>query len=159
MSLFTNWISSSIVCLCEELTYEQCFFMWIRSSAPYCVHPLIFRLIWEETLLDSLLNFAATPKGLLLLQQTGAMKECVSYMFSRFTKKLQVILHFNATQAWRDSLGSCPPPPSCTHTEANTGAALFNRDKSPGGADWLVLISNPFNRWITNHSIISIYWS
>ncbi|XP_076612190.1 protein broad-minded isoform X3 [Chaetodon auriga] len=47
-------------------------------------------LIWEETLLDSLLNFAATPKGLLLLQQTGAIAECVSYMFSRFTKKLQV---------------------------------------------------------------------
>ncbi|XP_026196456.1 protein broad-minded [Anabas testudineus] len=47
-------------------------------------------LIWEETLLDSLLNFSATPKGLLLLQQTGAINECVSYMFSRFTKKLQV---------------------------------------------------------------------
>uniref|UniRef100_A0A8C9Y681 Protein broad-minded n=1 Tax=Sander lucioperca TaxID=283035 RepID=A0A8C9Y681_SANLU len=46
--------------------------------------------IWEETLLDSLLNFAATPKGLLLLQQTGAINECLSYMFSRFTKKLQV---------------------------------------------------------------------
>uniref|UniRef100_A0AAX7U2X2 Protein broad-minded n=1 Tax=Astatotilapia calliptera TaxID=8154 RepID=A0AAX7U2X2_ASTCA len=49
-------------------------------------------LIWEETLLDSLLNFGATPKGLLLLQQTGAINECVSYMFSRFTKKLQVII-------------------------------------------------------------------
>ncbi|KAM6915461.1 protein broad-minded [Xenentodon cancila] len=47
-------------------------------------------LLWEETLLDSLLNFAATPKGLLLLQQTGALIECISYMFSRFTKKLQV---------------------------------------------------------------------
>ncbi|XP_069580309.1 protein broad-minded [Brachyistius frenatus] len=47
-------------------------------------------LVWEETLLDSLLNFAATPKGLLLLQQTGAINECISYMFSRFTRKLQV---------------------------------------------------------------------
>ncbi|XP_061563025.1 protein broad-minded isoform X2 [Cololabis saira] len=47
-------------------------------------------LLWEETLLDSLLNFAATPKGLLLLQQTGALNECIAYMFSRFTKKLQV---------------------------------------------------------------------
>ncbi|XP_049613503.1 protein broad-minded [Syngnathus scovelli] len=47
-------------------------------------------LMWEETLLDSLLNFAATPKGVLLLQQSGAMRECVSYMFSRFSKKLQV---------------------------------------------------------------------
>ncbi|XP_030054422.1 protein broad-minded isoform X2 [Microcaecilia unicolor] len=45
---------------------------------------------WEESLLDNLLNFAATPRGLLLLQQTGAMNECVTYMFSRFTKKLQV---------------------------------------------------------------------
>uniref|UniRef100_A0A673Y927 Protein broad-minded n=1 Tax=Salmo trutta TaxID=8032 RepID=A0A673Y927_SALTR len=47
-------------------------------------------VVWEETLLDNLLNFAATPKGLLLLQQTGAINECVTYMFSRFTKKLQV---------------------------------------------------------------------
>lgn len=49
-------------------------------------------MMWEETLLDNLLNFAATPKGLLLLQQTGAINECVSHMFSRFTKKLQVTL-------------------------------------------------------------------
>uniref|UniRef100_A0A3Q3B1D3 Protein broad-minded n=1 Tax=Kryptolebias marmoratus TaxID=37003 RepID=A0A3Q3B1D3_KRYMA len=48
-------------------------------------------LVWEETLLDSLLNFAATPKGLLLLQQTGAINECISYMFSRFTRKLQQV--------------------------------------------------------------------
>ncbi|KAJ8396241.1 hypothetical protein AAFF_G00021080 [Aldrovandia affinis] len=47
-------------------------------------------LVWEEALLDNLLNFAATPKGLLLLQQTGAINECVTYMFTRFTKKLQV---------------------------------------------------------------------
>ncbi|XP_059368287.1 protein broad-minded isoform X2 [Carassius carassius] len=47
---------------------------------------------WEEMLLDNLLNFAATPKGLLLLQQTGAINECVTYMFSRFTKKLQSFL-------------------------------------------------------------------
>ncbi|CAG12960.1 unnamed protein product [Tetraodon nigroviridis] len=49
-------------------------------------------MMWEETLLDNLLNFAATPKGVLLLQQTGAINECVSHMFSRFTKKLQVTL-------------------------------------------------------------------
>ncbi|XP_072355460.1 protein broad-minded isoform X1 [Scyliorhinus torazame] len=47
-------------------------------------------MILEEMLLDNLLNFAATPKGLLLLQQTGALNECVIFMFSRFTKKLQV---------------------------------------------------------------------
>lgn len=45
---------------------------------------------WEESLLDSLLNFASTPRGLLLLQQTGAINECIHYMFGRFTKKLQV---------------------------------------------------------------------
>ncbi|XP_069462707.1 protein broad-minded isoform X2 [Ambystoma mexicanum] len=47
-------------------------------------------MLWEESLLDNLLNFAATPRGLLLLQQTGAINECVTYMFSRFTQKLQV---------------------------------------------------------------------
>ncbi|XP_044024857.1 protein broad-minded isoform X2 [Siniperca chuatsi] len=60
------------------------------AAAGTSTHELQNMLIWEETLLDSLLNFAATPKGLLLLQQTGAINECVSYMFSRFTKKLQV---------------------------------------------------------------------
>uniref|UniRef100_A0A8C8RI99 Protein broad-minded n=1 Tax=Pelusios castaneus TaxID=367368 RepID=A0A8C8RI99_9SAUR len=47
-------------------------------------------MVWEEILLDDLLNFAATPKGLLLLQNTGAINECVTFMFSRFSKKLQV---------------------------------------------------------------------
>ncbi|XP_071403331.1 protein broad-minded, partial [Centroberyx affinis] len=60
------------------------------ASAESSPQELQSMLIWEETLLDSLLNFAVTPKGLLLLQQTGAINECVSYMFSRFTKKLQV---------------------------------------------------------------------
>ncbi|XP_075893672.1 protein broad-minded isoform X1 [Nelusetta ayraudi] len=60
------------------------------ASSGACRQEQQHMLLWEETLLDGLLNFAATPKGLLLLQQTGAMDECVSYMFSRFTKKLQV---------------------------------------------------------------------
>ncbi|XP_069742980.1 protein broad-minded isoform X2 [Narcine bancroftii] len=47
-------------------------------------------MILEEMLVDNLLHFAATPKGLLLLQQTGATNECVKYMFSRFTIKFQV---------------------------------------------------------------------
>ncbi|XP_069827804.1 protein broad-minded [Dendropsophus ebraccatus] len=47
-------------------------------------------MLWEESLLDSLLNFASTPRGLLLLQQTGAINESIHYMFGRFTKKLQV---------------------------------------------------------------------
>ncbi|CAH1778672.1 unnamed protein product [Owenia fusiformis] len=47
-------------------------------------------IFWEETLKDNLLNFATTPKGLLLLQQTGAIDDCVSYMCSRYAKRLQV---------------------------------------------------------------------
>ncbi|KAH0622269.1 hypothetical protein JD844_024422 [Phrynosoma platyrhinos] len=47
-------------------------------------------IVLEETLLDDLLNFAATPKGLLLLQNTGTVNECVTYMFNRFIKNLQV---------------------------------------------------------------------
>ncbi|XP_074846761.1 protein broad-minded isoform X4 [Carettochelys insculpta] len=49
-------------------------------------------MIWEETLLDDLLHFAATPKGLLLLQNTGALNECVNFMFSRFSKKIQDVI-------------------------------------------------------------------
>jgi hypothetical protein len=47
--------------------------------------------MWEDGLRDNLLNFAAAPKGLLLLQLTGATNECVSYMYTRYAKKLQVI--------------------------------------------------------------------
>ncbi|XP_073931565.1 protein broad-minded isoform X3 [Castor canadensis] len=46
-------------------------------------------IAWEDNLLDDLLNFAATPKGLLLLQRTGAINECVTFMFNQYTKKLQ----------------------------------------------------------------------
>jgi len=46
--------------------------------------------VWEDVLRDDLLNFAATPKGVLLLHQTGAMCECVKYMYSRYERKLQV---------------------------------------------------------------------
>ncbi|KAL6096154.1 tbc1d32 [Pungitius sinensis] len=60
------------------------------ATSATCTQELQDMLIWEETLLDSLLNFAVTPKGLMLLQQTGAINDCVSFMFSRFTKKLQV---------------------------------------------------------------------
>ncbi|KAL5021697.1 hypothetical protein ScPMuIL_000852 [Solemya velum] len=46
--------------------------------------------VWEETLKDNLLNFASTAKGVLLLQQTGAMNDCLTYMYTRYEKKLQV---------------------------------------------------------------------
>ena len=50
----------------------------------------VYRLLWEDTLRDNLLNFANTPKGVLLLQQTGAMVDCAAYMYSRYQRKLQV---------------------------------------------------------------------
>lgn len=56
----------------------------------YTVLITSFSMAWEENLLDDLLNFAATPKGLLLLQRTGAINECVTFMFNRYAKKLQV---------------------------------------------------------------------
>lgn len=45
---------------------------------------------WEQLLRDNLLNFASTAKGILLLQLTGAMNECVTYMYQRYENKLQV---------------------------------------------------------------------
>ncbi|XP_027972869.1 protein broad-minded isoform X2 [Eumetopias jubatus] len=50
-------------------------------------------MAWEENLLDDLLNFAATPKGLLFLHRTGAINECVTFMFNRYAKKLQISRH------------------------------------------------------------------
>jgi len=46
--------------------------------------------MWEDTLRDNLLNFASTAKGILLLQQTKAMNECMTYMYDRYKNKLQV---------------------------------------------------------------------
>ncbi|XP_009977524.1 PREDICTED: protein broad-minded-like, partial [Tauraco erythrolophus] len=46
-------------------------------------------LLWEETLLDALLNFSATPKGLFLLHSTGVLNDCVNFMFNSLSKKLQ----------------------------------------------------------------------
>ena len=53
---------------------------------------IFFSVLWEDTLRDNLLNYAGTPKGVLLLQQTGALNECVTYLFSRYVRKLQVRL-------------------------------------------------------------------
>ncbi|XP_026312204.1 protein broad-minded [Piliocolobus tephrosceles] len=50
-------------------------------------------MAWEDNLLDDLLHFAATPKGLLLLQRTGAINECMTFMFNQYAKKLQVSRH------------------------------------------------------------------
>lgn len=51
---------------------------------------VFYRNMWEDTLRDNLLNFASTAKGILLLQQTKAMNECMMYMYDRYKNKLQV---------------------------------------------------------------------
>ncbi|XP_065184676.1 protein broad-minded-like [Sycon ciliatum] len=56
------------------------------TTAPVCVRLDTF----SEMLLDHLLNFAGTPKGIQLLHQTGMLENCVTYMFERFKKKMQV---------------------------------------------------------------------
>ncbi|CAF3059373.1 unnamed protein product [Rotaria sp. Silwood2] len=45
---------------------------------------------WKETLLDNLLLFGATPKGMYLLTQTGFLPECVIYIDERWRLKVQV---------------------------------------------------------------------
>ncbi|XP_064387617.1 protein broad-minded-like isoform X2 [Halichondria panicea] len=47
----------------------------------------------EESLIDNLLNFAVTPKGMLLLYQSGLMSTCTVYMCERYKLKLQVSKH------------------------------------------------------------------
>ena len=63
------------------------------------VLPIACRDMWEGSLIDNLLNFAGTPKGLQLLQQTGRMDEGVAFMYQRYSKKLQVrhLFHFDVT--------------------------------------------------------------
>ncbi|CAF1205961.1 unnamed protein product [Rotaria sordida] len=45
---------------------------------------------WKETLLDNLLLFAATPKGMYLLTQTSFLPECVIYIDERWRLQAQV---------------------------------------------------------------------
>lgn len=65
------------------------FTIWCICSIISCF--LSSSTAWEDILRDNLLNFASSAKGLLLLQQTGAMNECMSYMYARYEKKLQVL--------------------------------------------------------------------
>ncbi|KAI8897017.1 broad-minded protein-domain-containing protein [Globomyces pollinis-pini] len=44
-------------------------------------------LDWNISLIDNLLNFGATPKGVMLLYDSGSMEPCVSYMFSSKCEK------------------------------------------------------------------------
>ncbi|KAI8612839.1 broad-minded protein-domain-containing protein [Chytriomyces sp. MP71] len=45
---------------------------------------------WDDLMIDNLLNFASTPKGVLLLVQEGVIDECADHMFRRYKKKMQV---------------------------------------------------------------------
>ncbi|KAI9104653.1 broad-minded protein-domain-containing protein [Phlyctochytrium arcticum] len=45
---------------------------------------------WNAAAVDNLLNFSGTPKGVMLLQLSGSMSVCVSHMFQRYEKKMQV---------------------------------------------------------------------
>uniref|UniRef100_G1KZX4 Protein broad-minded n=1 Tax=Ailuropoda melanoleuca TaxID=9646 RepID=G1KZX4_AILME len=67
----------------------------LSERIPTPVKSQLTKLICFSTfnLLDDLLNFAATPKGLLFLQRTGAINECVTFMFDRYAKKLQISRH------------------------------------------------------------------
>uniref|UniRef100_A0A8C7Z9G3 Protein broad-minded n=1 Tax=Oryzias sinensis TaxID=183150 RepID=A0A8C7Z9G3_9TELE len=88
-SAVSHSVCGAFIFVCWQM-YNTC--EGLQVLEPYGLHKAI-AAAWRkvpETLLDSLLSFAATPRGLLLLQQTGALTQCVSYMFSRSTKKLQV---------------------------------------------------------------------
>ncbi|KAJ3019597.1 hypothetical protein HKX48_001962 [Thoreauomyces humboldtii] len=60
---------------------------WIRESDP---PDGTLSDKWHPIALDNLLNFAGTPKGVLLLKLSGSMDPCVAYMAHRYEKKMQV---------------------------------------------------------------------
>ncbi|KAI9365394.1 broad-minded protein-domain-containing protein [Zopfochytrium polystomum] len=45
---------------------------------------------WKTVLIDNLLNFAGTPKGMMYLFESKSMEACVAHMFHRYQKKMQV---------------------------------------------------------------------
>ena len=48
------------------------------------------RFEYRDSLIDNLLNFTSTPKGVLFVQQTGLIDECAKYMNYRYDQNLQV---------------------------------------------------------------------
>ncbi|KAF2987202.1 hypothetical protein EK904_012138 [Melospiza melodia maxima] len=61
---------------------------WRKVNSAFGLGKILL-LLWEETLLDALLNFSTTPKGLFLLHSTDAMNDCVNFMFNSLSKKIQ----------------------------------------------------------------------
>lgn len=45
---------------------------------------------WRSMIVDHLLNFAGTPKGVMLLNESGLMNECVQHLSERYRRKLQI---------------------------------------------------------------------
>jgi hypothetical protein len=92
---------TGVVCsclfVCQQL-YNTCD--GLLALSPYKLHLLISKRIKEiessedsekrHMLIDNLLNFANTPKGIDLLNQSGLMFECIQYMYRRYQLKLQV---------------------------------------------------------------------
>jgi len=84
LQLASHRLHHSLTAAWKLASREDCETPTLLTGQPHKVE------IWADVLQDDLLNFAATPKGVLLLQQTGAMCECVCYMYSRYERKLQV---------------------------------------------------------------------
>ncbi|KAJ3282413.1 hypothetical protein HDU79_009945, partial [Rhizoclosmatium sp. JEL0117] len=103
---------STIICqLLQDLTLDEECCRLIYTNKQYSLHQAlavnmgdskwfrawnsagaveISRKEWETMSIDNLLNFAGTPKGVLLLHESGAMERCVAHMFNRYQKKMQV---------------------------------------------------------------------
>ena len=45
---------------------------------------------FESALVDNMLGFASTPRGLVMLYRDGMLDQCVGYLYRRKCKKLQV---------------------------------------------------------------------
>ncbi|KAJ3380825.1 hypothetical protein HDU84_005556 [Entophlyctis sp. JEL0112] len=45
---------------------------------------------WTQIMIDNLLDFASTPRGVQLLKESGAIDKCMKHMFDRYQKKMQV---------------------------------------------------------------------
>ncbi|ORY51889.1 hypothetical protein BCR33DRAFT_712091 [Rhizoclosmatium globosum] len=83
------------ICLLQQYSLHQALAVnmgdskWFRAwNSAGAVE--ISRKEWETMSIDNLLNFAGTPKGVLLLHESGAMERCVAHMFNRYQKKMQV---------------------------------------------------------------------
>ncbi|KAJ3342415.1 hypothetical protein HDU83_006104 [Entophlyctis luteolus] len=82
------------ICLLEPLKIHFLIAESVLDKAWFDTHSKGMSAIsfkeWTQIMIDNLLDFASTPRGVQLLKESGAIDKCMEHMFDRYQKKMQV---------------------------------------------------------------------